>query len=334
MPNAALILACTLGSAGLAAIGTWLALGYARRRAMLDLPGRRRNHTIPTPRGGGIGIVIAVLACLGAMTASQVLPLRESMVFGAGLILVAGVGWIDDHRSLSPWWRLLAHVIAAALWVWHLPQDATLFHLFLLVAAINFWNFMDGIDGLVVTQSAWVGLIAMSALAAMGFWFWALLAAVLVSACFGFLPFNFPKARIFLGDVGSGALGYACGAMLLLANSLEAMNLWMAAIVASALLLDAGYTLLARMLRGRRWYTAHREHLYQWMVRSGRSHARITMLYMAWNLILVLPLLWLASTGDALSSALAAGSCAVLGALVWVSGKRNAMRRVRTRTAY
>lgn len=333
MPGLGLVFACTFGAAAGAALGTRLALGYARRRAMFDLPGRRRNHATPTPRGGGVGLVGAVLCGLFALAVLGFLPLRASLAYAIGLALVAAVGWIDDHRSLSPWLRLAAHFLAAALWAWQGLPDGNLLHVIVLVATINFWNFMDGIDGLVVTQSAWVAVIAMLGLGPAGAAGWALLAAILGGACLGFLPFNFPKARIFLGDVGSGGLGFGCGALLLLAGTLPGMDLWLAGLVASALLLDAGYTLLARILRGRRWYTAHREHLYQWMVRSGRSHARTTAFYMAWNLILVLPLLWLAGARAAMEPALAALGCAVLGALAWGLGKRQAIARVRAGVA-
>ncbi len=115
---------------------------------------------------------------------------------------------------------------------------------------------------------------------------------VLTAATLGFLPFNFPRARIFMGDVGSGALGLMIVVAIGLTLNTISPPLSAALIVCSAFATDATCTLLSRMLRGRRWYSSHREHLYQWMARSGMSHARVVAWYMAWNLCVVVPVLW------------------------------------------
>jgi UDP-N-acetylmuramyl pentapeptide phosphotransferase/UDP-N-acetylglucosamine-1-phosphate transferase len=316
---------------------SWAAIIYARRRAMFDLPGRRRSHQLATPRGGGVAIVLVVAAA-----AAMLLPYDATAVlpaFIAGLLGVALVGWVDDHRSISALLRLSIHFAAATLFVACLPSAAgsspmsahgVLFALkvLALATAINFFNFMDGINGLITTQTAWVALCVAALCMLSGHAVPALLAATLAAACIGFLPFNFPHARIFLGDVGSGGLGFACGALLLWCDATEAASPWVLLPIASVIGTDAGLTLLSRMLRGRRWYTPHREHLYQWMVRSGRDHASTTLIYLGWNLMLVLPVLWISRSFPAIAP-LAATTALVAAGMAWWFGKQRLLTRAR-----
>lgn len=289
------------------AVATWLAIGYARRRRLFDLPGRRRSHRSPTPRGGGIGIPLALLAC--AVAGIAVLPgllhppARAPALLAAAL-LVAVAGWIDDHGGLDARWRLLAHLAAAALLLVAgpgatllapLPAAAALALGLLLAVGIAWWinlhNFMDGIDGLLATQALFVlGVLAWllqraGAPPATTAW-----TAAFAAAAAGFLPFNFPRARIFMGDVGSGVLGLLVAVALLWQLATPAIASASGLLLCSAFVTDATCTLLSRMLHGRRWYSAHREHLYQWLVRCGWSHARVVALYGGWNLLVVLPL--------------------------------------------
>lgn len=294
----ALVLAL-LATALVAAAGTALVLAYARRARLLDAPGRRRSHAAPTPRGGGAGPLLAWLAALAVVATLGLAPgTVASWALAAGTLAVALVGLLDDHRPLPAWPRLLIHALAAAVlllsvigvpaggrgwlaWALLLPS---------LVAVLNFWNFMDGIDGIAGMQTLFVATaLALSALLA-GDTALALASGLLAAAAAGFLPFNFPRARIFLGDVGSGGLGFAVAGLLLLGWARGVLPAGLALLLPSAFLIDAGLTLLSRMLRKRRWYTAHREHLYQWLVRRGRSHARVVALFLAWNLLIVTPL--------------------------------------------
>src|SRR5690606_19037560 len=197
--------------AAMAACGAWLARGHALRHGLLDAPGERRSHRVPTPRGGGIGIAMAwVLAC--AVSAfGGILPVPLALAAVGGAVLVGGAGYVDDHRPLSAWWRLAAHVAAGAALAAGLAAAGAAPWLALLGLAgvpvmVNVWNFMDGIDRLATSQAALAALgfalLATSSAAAVP-------ALVLAAACLGFMPFNFPRARIFLGDVGSGVLGFA-----------------------------------------------------------------------------------------------------------------------------
>lgn len=310
------------------------ALRYARSRQLLDLPGHRRSHTVPTPRGGGVAIVTIVLAALPWLRWGEI---RLPILIGASLILVAGIGWLDDHRPQSARVRLLVHLIASSLGagvllaLWGNPLQpvpwlvVAALATFWLTGCINAWNFMDGANGLVTSQCLWLGV-------ALAIWFgagagaqttlaWSGLSWTLAAACAGFLPFNYPRAVIFLGDVGSGALGLMCGLLLLVAMWLAPQDVWLLLLLPSALLVDAGMTLGWRIISGRRWYTAHREHLYQWLIRSGYSHARVAVYYMGWNLLLVLPACLLIWRWPRCAVPLAT-TILVVAALTWWLGKR------------
>ncbi len=269
-------------------VGTWLARRYALQRRLLDEPGERRSHSVATPRGGGIAIAaafsIAVLALI-VRQPSQIVSLTIGLV---GFWLVAGIGWLDDHRPLSAWLRLAVHVVASmllgfGLWLGGTAPEVAVIASLSCVVLVNVWNFMDGIDGIAATQAAIVA-------AAFGYWASgpsaALLALALCAAICGFLPFNLPKARLFLGDVGSGALGYALA--WLLASTLESLpqRAWLLlSLPLSAFLLDAGLTLASRILRRERWWQPHVEHVYQrWARRAGR-HTGVTGAYALWTVL-------------------------------------------------
>lgn len=309
------------------------AISYAHQRGMLDQPGQRRSHRLPTPRGGGIGIVLAMLICLPGVLMSPPGAWPFSVIAGlfGALLLVALAGWWDDHHALPVLPRLTAQLLAVCLFSlsllstglswWWLP-------LMLIggVWSINLHNFMDGIDGLLAQQTFFVGcglaLLAWTA-AQPGL---ALAAAVLASTALGFWFYNRPPARIFMGDVGSGSVGLLIFAFSAMLWRHDHASLWPALILSSAFIVDASLTLLVRMWHGRRWYTAHREHLYQWLARRDGMHARADAIYMGWNLLIAAPLTWLAWSH--LRMALPITMVVYLGAAVsWLALKRRCLRR-------
>jgi UDP-N-acetylmuramyl pentapeptide phosphotransferase/UDP-N-acetylglucosamine-1-phosphate transferase len=194
------------------------------------------------------------------------------------------------------------------------------------VWSINLHNFMDGIDGLLAQQAMFVGaglaLLAWSA----GQAALALASACLAAASLGFWCLNRPPARIFMGDVGSGSVGLLVFAFTAMLWRVEAQLLWPALILSSSFATDASLTLLTRFLRGRRWYTAHREHLYQWLVRRGLTHAGGGVIYMTWNLLLAAPLAWLAWSHPG-SGWLVTMSAYLAAAALWLLLKRRCLRR-------
>jgi UDP-N-acetylmuramyl pentapeptide phosphotransferase/UDP-N-acetylglucosamine-1-phosphate transferase len=276
-----------------AAFCTWVARRYALHRKLVDQPGDRRSHSAATPRGGGISIVLAVLLGIGWMFMAWPGHRLLLSCLATGLVLVAGIGWVDDHRPLSPWSRLAVHGVAALVLAWglYVSQGVLLpaaVAFVLVMVLVNVWNFMDGIDGLATSQATLVaGGLGLVFAGGMPGW----LAAGLAMACIGFLPFNFPKARIFLGDVGSGALGYLLAALLGWACTTTQVAWPVLLLPMAAFLVDAGFTLATRMLNGERWWTPHVMHTYQrWAKREG-SHIKATAAYALFTLVGVILML-------------------------------------------
>jgi len=267
-------------------LGTWAARGYALRRQLLDQPGERRSHQVATPRGGGMAIVLAVSIALAWAAWQWPAQRNAALIALAGLLLVAGIGWWDDHRPLAARWRLAVHLLASLAWgalVWRLGGQAWMGALAALFAVglVNVWNFMDGINGLAVSQAALAALAYALVLAPPLSWLgWAVTAA-----CLGFLPFNFPRARIFLGDGGSGGLGFML-AMLFgigLASGLGVWSLWLPL---STFLVDAGFTLAARILSRQRWWEPHAQHVYQRLARRF-GHTQVTLGYAGFSCVAI-----------------------------------------------
>jgi len=280
----------------IAAVGTWMARRYALRRELLDQPGERRSHRVPTPRGGGIGIVLSLLLSLAWLAAhpSAHASAHASMLLSTaiGVALIAAIGWLDDHRPLSPWPRLLVQAVAALALAWGIQAEgggagAMVLAFVAAMVLTNIWNFMDGIDGLAASQ-------ALLAAAAYGVFAGpggvGGLAFCLAAACLGFLPFNLPQARIFLGDVGSGTLGYALAALVAWLSLESGARAPLLLLPLSAFLIDASLTLVRRAATGQRWWLPHAEHAYQYWARL-RGHGRVTLAYAGWTLLACLAML-------------------------------------------
>ncbi len=281
--------------------GVLLAAGvrrYALSRAMIDPVEGRRLHRIPTPRGGGLAIVLPVLTALLGLALAAGRPGDFAPV--AALALVALVGWLDDHRGLPVLPRLAAHGLAGALlaaWIGQLLPASTIGTLLLLfafgltVSAINLTNFIDGANGMVGLPAIAVGGVALwgagqlpavlGAEAAM----LSISGAVLAGSTLGFLPWNWPRARLFLGDVGSGPLGLLLALLLLQAVVVAPWLALALALIVAPHGLDATLTLTLRAWRREPVWRAHRQHLYQWWVRCGASHASVSLAYLAVGLI-------------------------------------------------
>ena len=277
---------------------TGVATHYARRRGLLDHPGERHSHTQPTPRGGGIGWVLAFFVCAGLVYAfgwAPGLPPPVSSAFLLGLAALAVLGGWDDHRDLSAGLRLAVHFLVALAFggalraAGLLPEGALLVVVPFLAWFINLYNFMDGSNGMAGTQGLFVFALLAWLFGRAGDYAGLNLALLLMACCAGFLPWNLGRARVFMGDVGSLALGFAVAALLVYGVGSGAFELPVALMVSALFLVDATLTLARRVLRGERWYNAHRQHLYQRLIAAGWTHGRVLAVYQAINLFLVLP---------------------------------------------
>ncbi|KVQ25872.1 MraY family glycosyltransferase [Burkholderia ubonensis] len=259
-----------------------LATGLAWRLAT-DIPNNRSLHTLPTPRVGGWGIVPVCVIAL-SWFAPGMWPI---IVAAAGLAVLSQV---DDRRGLPARVRFAAHLAAVAALVIAYPAAAPWWLLagvgFMMVWLINLYNFMDGADGLAGGMALFgFGAYAVAALGGVhpspdlvaG-------GAAIAGAALGFLLLNFHPARLFLGDAGSIPLGFMAGALGYWGWRDAIWPLWFPAMVFSPFIADASVTLLRRLLRGEKFWQAHREHYYQRMVRSGIGHGR-TAVY--WYLIML-----------------------------------------------
>ena len=265
--------------------GGWLYLRKAPARA-LDIPNARSSHTRPVPRGGGLVIIAGFLSGLGVWlgTGGSLSPRATGWLIGA--LLVAAISFVDDLYSLPAIPRLIAHLAGAAiltvLGVNEANPALVIMAFIYVVVFTNVYNFMDGIDGLAATQAVIGGVALFVAGLIVGNPVVAVSGSLLAAAAVGFLTYNASPARMFMGDVGSTFLGFSFAGLGLLANIGVGGNrlpIEFSLVLFAPFLFDSLVTLSRRVLRGERWYAAHRSHYYQRLVGSGLSHGQVTMLY-------------------------------------------------------
>jgi Fuc2NAc and GlcNAc transferase len=326
------ILFVCLALASLSALLTHLVRRRAIARGWLDEANERSSHQGAVPRGGGLAIDAVILAVAGALCAAGAWSEPEALAWLAGGGVLALVGWLDDRYRLGVVSRLAAQVLAGIAAVYAargfpaLPVPggtfsfgvaAPLVGLIALLWSVNLFNFMDGIDGLAASQALFVAAAAAVLGAGSTATTWMLWSTA--AACAGFLVFNWAPARIFMGDVGSGFLGYVLALAMLLGAGAR-LSVWGWLILHSAFVVDATVTLATRLLRGERVYAAHRSHLYQRLSRRLGSHARVTLLYTLVNLGWLLPLTVLSVRYPAFGAPLAALAMAPLAGLALAFG--------------
>ncbi|HEX7978456.1 MAG TPA: hypothetical protein VF461_07635 [Gemmatimonadaceae bacterium] len=272
----------------ISAVSALALVGLVRRLALrhgvLDHPTDRSSHVVATPRGGGLGLLLAVLGVSAWHAREPVWWTLVVLLLAASA--VALVGWIDDRRGLSVRTRLIVHIIAGAtVGAAAAITSASVGLALLLFAAWTFWtvssinlvNFMDGINGLVASQIAVFALSLASfpeRTSAVSF-----VEMAVAGACLGFLPWNFPRARIFLGDVGSGALGFFVPMLALLAMQGQGVDIIRAHLPLLPLFGDATWTIFRRWRNGERLTAPHRSHLYQRLANDGLGHTPVTVMY-------------------------------------------------------
>ena len=277
------------------AAASWLmtrqVLRFALSRGMLDVPNDRSSHSVPVPRGGGLAIVLATLAGLALSGAAGWMSWRLVLAF-CGAVPIAFIGWLDDRMNVTPLARIGVH-IAAAIWAvlslggyqamslgstsLRLGALGSMVAVVAIVWATNLYNFMDGIDGIAAGEGVVAGAVGAVVMLAAGSASLAWVSLLLAASSAGFLWWNWSPAKIFMGDVGSGFLGFSFGVLALASERVAAVPALVWIILLGVFVFDATVTLVRRAVRGQRVYAAHRSHAYQRAVRAGLSHARVSM---------------------------------------------------------
>lgn len=283
---------------------------YALKKNIIDNPNERSSHTIPTPRGGGVSIVITFLLVLVGLMISHQLQLTTGLILVAAGLGVAVLGFLDDHGHINSMLRLAIHFLIAIGAVSFLGgfSDVTLFNgslhlgwfaniiaILFLVWLLNLYNFMDGINGIASVE-------AITTLLSLAFIYLLLdtqlsseLLFIFAASVFGFVLWNFPKARIFMGDAGSGFLGLILGILALISLKTDPALFCAWLICLGVFIVDATFTLIRRVINGHKMYDAHRSHAYQYASRKYNSHTTVTIGVLLINLFWLLPIAYLAS---------------------------------------
>jgi UDP-N-acetylmuramyl pentapeptide phosphotransferase/UDP-N-acetylglucosamine-1-phosphate transferase len=270
---------------------------WARRRSLVDHPNDRSLHVHPTPRGGGIGVVVPVSIAIAASGMLAPDTQAKATCLAGAALLIAAVGLFDDIRGLPPVTRLFAHLSAAVLlvlaagpwrffvwpglWSFDLGGAAIPLSVLLLVGLTNVYNFMDGADGMAGAQSfvaglGWIGVAYVVRDPQIG-----IVGAVIATASLGFLFFNWSPASVFMGDVGSAFLGFVLATLSILVAPRSPATATAGMLFVWPFLFDTSFTLILRASRRENLLCAHRTHLYQRLVLTGLPHRRVALLYAA-----------------------------------------------------
>lgn len=302
----------------LAAIASLLLTGVIRRYALshnlVDIPNNRSSHAAPTPRGGGLAIVLPFFIGLLYLWIIGSLPTNILFALSGAGSLVAWIGFWDDRCHVAPKWRLTAHFLGAAwglFWLGDLPPlpafgllvhfgwAGYLLAAFYLVWLLNLYNFMDGIDGIAGIEAITVclggSIIYTLSDPARHEWIGPVL---LLSAVAGFLWWNFPPAKIFMGDSGSGFLGMTLGLLSIQAGQVNPELFWCWLILLGVFIVDATTTLLRRATRRKAIYEAHCSHAYQHASRRFAGHRPVSLVVGVINLFWLLPVALLVTRGS------------------------------------
>lgn len=274
---------------------------------MLDHPNERSLHDRPMPRGGGLAIAAAIFTGGGLITWFH--PQFKLAVMALAVLVVATVSFFDDRYSVPPFYRFLAHFFSATaiifyggfflekfeiahiIFSWPRTTGMVLSLLF-VIWMINLYNFMDGMDGF----AAGMALFGFGSFAALGWMagneLFLMINLVIAAAAAGFLVFNFPPARIFMGDVGSSTLGLLAAILSIWGAQDGIFPFWIALLVFSPFIVDATFTLFRRMLRREKIWQAHKSHYYQRLVQAGWGHRKTVLLEYAYMLGCGITALW------------------------------------------
>jgi len=286
---------------------TFLLMKIGLRKGVLDIPNERSSHTSPVPRGGGLAVIIVFFAFLfiapSFVGVSVDYSVWKSLLVGGAIITV--IGLVDDLGHIPARWRFLTHLFAAVVslsLLTSLPEIALfgssfdlgmfgyLVFAISLVWFVNLYNFMDGIDGIAGVEAITAlggGALIMSL---QGQSDWLTLFGILAACISGFLVWNWPPAKVFMGDACSGFLGFTLGMLAIVTSTNGVMSIWSWLILFGVFVVDATTTLITRMVLGEQWFEDHRSHAYQILTRRYGSHRKITVGVLVINVVWLIPL--------------------------------------------
>ncbi len=294
-----LTLVVLVAGAFLSALGCRALASFAQRRQLLDRPNERSLHKAPVPRLGGVAIVFGSWVPIAAAWALSSRRDSALLAWLVASLLVAGLGLIDDLKPLRASVRFLvqigasaafcvvvgvpAHIAVTRAFELSLPYPVALaLYTVWLVGVLNIFNFMDGMDGLAGTQALTAGLAVAGALSSRPELAW--IGVVIAAASAGFLSYNAPPAKIFMGDAGSTYLGFTFASLLVLGSDASPpLPIAVAPLALAPFLLDGTFTIFRRLSRGEKVWQAHRSHLYQRAVQTGLTHRQVLAPYAAWS---------------------------------------------------
>ena len=283
---------------------------YALKKNIIDNPNERSSHSVPTPRGGGVAVVISYLLALGLLIYSNDISVHIGMTVITAGFIIALLGFLDDHGHINSMLRLAIHFMVAIGVVISLGGFAevailngiqlgffaNIIAVLFLVWLLNLYNFMDGINGIASTE-------VITSTVSMAIIYWVLnhivdeKSLILLAACaFGFLLWNFPKAKIFMGDACSGFLGLILGIFALIALKVDIALFCAWLICLGVFIVDATFTLIRRVVTGHKMYDAHRSHSYQILSRKLNSHTPVTWGVALINIFWLLPIAYFVAT--------------------------------------
>ncbi|MFT6287122.1 MAG: Fuc2NAc and GlcNAc transferase [Alcanivorax sp.] len=285
------------------ALGCWVYLKLAQRWNIVDRPNDRSSHTQATPHGGGIPLLLSMLLAM-SICAIGSYSWHSSLLILAGLALALTLlGVVDDMRGLSVKFRFACYSGTAALGVWWLTPEAqaaasltfSLFSVLAILWALNLYNFMDGIDGIAAVQC----FLAASGAGLLVFvggndGQYALFCLILAFSHLGFLIWNWPPARLFMGDAGSVPTGFLLAGLAFLGEVSGALPAVCWLILLAIFITDSSWTLCWRLSKGHRIFQAHRLHAYQRLSRHWQSHLAVDFVVIAMNALWLFPLAWAA----------------------------------------
>jgi Fuc2NAc and GlcNAc transferase len=278
---------------------------FADRFFLISVPNARSSHVSPIPNGGGIGFVLTFLLSILFIYFFKAISLKLLLALCMGGILIASIGLLDDFSHIPAHIRIFFHFLLAiwvlflfhgmpplqlgfAIWHWHFCGLIT--GIVGLVWLINLYNFMDGIDGLAASEAVFVATAAATLLFLKGDTHHLSILLLLAMCVLGFLIWNWPPATIFMGDVGSGFLGYTFGVLLIASVYTTLLTPWQWLILFGCFWVDTTITLIFRIIRGKPIHQAHRSHAFQQAVKKTKCHKQVVMSVLIINIVWLFPM--------------------------------------------